>query len=102
MRVNLDRSFANVDLSGNEVNLLLSAFRDTEGNGAAANGRVDFGSKGGSRLNVGMSKAGGVLAASAATLAATPEPGSLFLLGTGLLCMALVLSRKAAKRSTNP
>jgi hypothetical protein len=36
------------------------------------------------------------------TLVATPEPGSLFLLGTGLFVLALIISRKAAKSSTQP
>ena len=35
-----------------------------------------------------------------ATLSEAPEPGSLFLLGTGLLCLALMLFWRAAKRQT--
>jgi hypothetical protein len=35
-------------------------------------------------------------------LTPAPEPGSMLLLGTGLLGLALVLSRKTAKRSSQP
>ena len=94
----LDRSGALVDLSGSEVNLLLGAFNGGESKSAPAAGGFNFGDKGPSRVNDGLSRATSELAAGAATLAATPEPGSLFLLGTGLLCMALVLFRKGGKR----
>jgi hypothetical protein len=97
----VDRSGALVDLSGNEVNLLLGAFSGSNSNGAATNGHLNFSDKGGFRLSDGITKATSELAAGAATLAATPEPGSLFLLGTGLLCMALVLFRKAPKRPSD-
>jgi len=97
-RGHLDRSGVLVDFSGNEVNLLLGAFSHADGNNAGSGRHFNLGDKGGFRINDGVSKVTNELAAGASTLAATPEPGSLFLLGTGLLCLALVLFRRGAKR----
>jgi hypothetical protein len=87
-----------VEIRGNQLNLLSSQFGGYKtagrGNGPSyyAGGSFSVGNE----ISIGNSE----LAAETATLAATPEPGSLLLLGTGLLCMALFLFRKSAKDST--
>jgi PEP-CTERM motif len=94
----LERGGALVDFSGNELNLLFGSSNGSKRTGSQSNGHVFFADKGSARANNEIQRGNGVLVAGAATLTATPEPGSLFLLGTGLLCMAMVLFRRAAKR----
>jgi hypothetical protein len=90
-----------VDLSGNELNLLFGNFSGSKNARPQGNGHILLAEKISSRSNGEIPKSSGALAGEAATLTATPEPGSLFLLGTGLLFMALVLFRKASKRPTS-
>ncbi len=84
-----------VDLSGNELNLLFGSLNGKKPAGAQSNGLVFFADKGSQHANNAIQRGNRNLVAGAATLTATPEPGSLFLLGTGLLCLALVLFRQA-------
>lgn len=94
----LESGGALVDFSGNELNLLFGSLNANQRSGSKNNGHVFFADKGGARVNNVIQRGNGVLVAGAATLTATPEPGSLFLLGTGLLCLAMILFRRAAKR----
>lgn len=82
---------------GNELNLLLSGFSNRGGANSANSGHMILGDKGSARVSNGIARGSSMLMAGTATLAATPESGSLFLLGSGLLGMALVVFRKAAK-----
>ncbi len=94
----LDGGGVLVDLSGKEVNLLFGGFSsDTRHPGKA---HINFADRTGPQPANEVPRSHGSLVTGTATLTATPEPGSLFLLGTGLLCLALILFRKAAKQST--
>ena len=85
-----------VDVSGYQLNLFSGGFGSGNNSNAASNGRSSEKSIG-YRINNEASKGIGDKVGTTATLTETPEPGSLFLLGTGLLCLALALFRKAAK-----
>lgn len=63
-------------------------------------GELVFADRGTYRVSNELQKGNGVVRKNTTALAVTPEPGSLFLLGTGLLGLALVLFWKAARRST--
>jgi len=88
-----------VEIRGHELNLLSSHLG---GYRAAERGNGNFYLADGVSYHSGneITKGNSELAAETSTLAATPEPGSLLLLGTGLLCMAFFLFRKSAKHST--
>jgi hypothetical protein len=88
-----------VDIRGNEINLLSGHFGGYKAEGRG-NGHVFFANAGSDRVGNEISKGNSELTAETATLAATPEPGSLLLLGTGLLCLAFFLFRKSAKQAT--
>jgi hypothetical protein len=96
----LEAGGALVDLSGNQPNLLFGSLNGSKRGGSQGDGQVLFADKAGTYTNNAIQRGNGNLVAGAATLTATPEPGSLFLLGTGLLCMALALFRKAGRRPT--
>jgi hypothetical protein len=88
-----------VDVSGYQLNLFSGGFGGGNNGNAASNGRsseksINY------RINNEASRGIGDKVGTTATLTETPEPGSLLLLGTGLLCLALALFRKAAKPPT--
>jgi hypothetical protein len=82
-----------VDISGKDLSLFTGRRRV----GTARDGHFYFIDKSGYHLDNEISKGNGTLVGVITTLTETPEPGSLFLLGTGLLCMALVLFWRSAR-----
>ncbi|HEV2487235.1 MAG TPA: PEP-CTERM sorting domain-containing protein [Terracidiphilus sp.] len=92
-----DRDDVLVDISGYQLSLFSGA---VGGINAQGSGHFYFADNGSYHANKETPKGKIELVGSRVTLTEAPEPGSLFLLGTGLLCMALVLFRRAAKRST--
>jgi hypothetical protein len=91
----LERGGVLVDVSGYQLNLFSGGFGG--GNEALAK-RNAAGNKSGFHIGNGVQRGIADKVPSAAALTETPEPGSLFLLGTGLLLLALALFRKAAKQ----
>jgi len=96
----LNENRALAENRGNELNLLASGFSRSSGINSASGTHIDFAENGSSRASSKIPKGRGNLVATALTLTETPEPGSLFLLGTGLLFLALALFWKSAKRTT--
>lgn len=95
---NRDYSGAQLDLNGQQLVLLSGS--DNGGQESGKSGRFLFADKRTYRVSNELQRGGGLVRSSTTALTVTPEPGSLFLLGTGLLGLALVLFWKAAKRST--
>jgi hypothetical protein len=89
---------AAADAGSNELSLLSGGLGVRKEIGAPGSGHFYFADKGSSHANPGVPKGAISQASTVVALAETPEPGSLFLLGTGLLCMALALFWKSAKR----
>jgi hypothetical protein len=85
-----------VEFGGYELNVFSGSF----GSGAPNNEYFYFADNGSNHSNILIPINNGDPAQ--ATLVATPEPGSLLMLGTGVFGLALISFRKAAKRSFCP
>jgi PEP-CTERM motif len=88
-----------VDISGYELNI----FSGASGSGAPGDTYFYFADNRSYHYNDPITSKVGVEVEgpATATLVATPEPGSLFLLGTGLLGLALLIFRKAATKQSS-
>jgi hypothetical protein len=95
-----DRGDAVAEVSSNDLSVLSGGIGGRREMASAKTGYFPFAGKRGNSANAGSAKGTINQAATVVALAETPEPGSLFLLGTGLLCMALALFWKSAKRPT--
>jgi hypothetical protein len=93
----LDKGGVLVDISGRQMTLLSGGFSGE--NSSQNNGRFFFADKGSFHPGNSISGSNGGSANGLEALAETPEPGSLILLGTGLLGLALVLFWKSARRT---
>ena len=88
------------NIDSKQLSLLSGGIGERREMGVAGSGHFHLAGKSSSRGDAVDPKATISRAANIVTLAETPEPESLFMLGTGLLCMALVLFWRSAKRST--
>ena len=88
-----------VDIDGYELNIFSGAFGGSDGTYAPDDLYFYFADNGSYHSNNPiLPKTDATSEVATSNLTEVPEPGSLFLLGTGLLGMALALYRKAAKR----
>ncbi len=88
-----------VNVSGYELNIFGGYFGGSDGTYAPGDAYFYFADNGSYHSNNQIPKSGDTVEAATATLTEVPEPGSLFLLGTGLLGLALFLLRKASRPS---
>jgi hypothetical protein len=95
-----DKRIAVIDLKGDGPFLMAGNSGDRDGMRIAGNRRANLEGKRNLRSAKEVSRGSIGLVGIVTTLAETPEPGSLFLLGTGLLGLALALFWKSAKSST--
>ena len=78
-----------------QINIFGGLFGGSDGNNAPGNGFYYFADNGGYHYD------DPIYSATGGPALLTPEPGSLFLLGTGLLGLTLVIFRKAGKPTPN-
>lgn len=86
-----------IDINGYELNIFGGDFGGSDGTYAPGDAYFYFADNGSYHSNNPIPKSDAVEVPATATLTAVPEPGSLFLLGTGLLGLAWILFRKASK-----
>jgi hypothetical protein len=85
-----------INVSGYELNIFGGYFGGSDGTYAPGDAYFYFADNGSYHSNNQIPKSGDTVEAATATLTAVPEPGSVFLLGTGILGLALFLLRKAS------
>jgi len=92
----LDKGGVLVDISGRQMTLLSGNYAGN--NRDQNNGHFFFADKGSFHPGNNTSGSDNGSVGRAPALTETPEPGSLILLGTGLLCMALMMFWKSARQ----